>query len=241
MSLSDHIDSLDQSFFDGIEEGGTSSEDLRSLLAVHAALAARGDFCYLEIGSYWGRSLQAFSADPRCRRIVSIDRRTEVSPDERAEPSRYRSNTTAVMLERLAEVQGADVRKLTTIDASTEDLDPEALQADLCFIDAEHTNDAALRDARFCRRVIRDRGVIMFHDRTLVGYGIRRFLAELSQYHAYPLAHDLLVVEINVASLLSDRRVKSQVPRRLWLVAERLRAMPAALWLGAIAGRARRR
>jgi predicted O-methyltransferase YrrM len=239
MVVSDRIDRLDLSLFDQVKEGGTSSEDLRSLLALQAALAARGEFSYLEVGSYWGRSLQAFSVDARCRRIVSIDRRDELSPDERAEPALYAGNTTAVMLKRLSEVPEADLEKLTTIEASTEDLDADELHADLCFIDAEHTNAAALRDAQFCRQVIRDSGVIVFHDRTLVDYAIRQFLAEVSRYRAYPLAHDLLVVEINVPSLLSDRRVKSQVPRGLWLVADRLRAMRAALWLGAVVGSVR--
>ena len=58
-------------------------------------------------------------------------------------------------------------------------------------------------------RPIRDRGVIVFHDRLIVDHGIRRFLAELSRYRAYPLAHDLFVVEIGVPSLLDDRAGQS--------------------------------
>src|SRR3954451_11361708 len=113
MFLGDRVDRLDLSLFHQVKEGGTSSEDLRSLLALHAALAARGGFSYLEVGSYWGRSLQAFSVDGRCRGIVSIDPRDELSPDERSEPALYASNTTAVMLERLSEVPEADLGKLT--------------------------------------------------------------------------------------------------------------------------------
>ena len=63
----------------------------------------------------------------------------------------YPDNTTAGMLERLSRVPGADLGKLSTVDGTTEDLDPVALRVDLCLIDAEHTNAAALRDARFCR------------------------------------------------------------------------------------------
>jgi hypothetical protein len=185
MSVRERVDRLDESLFDHIKLGGTSPADRRSLLALHTALAARADFRYLEIGSYHGASLQSFIADPRCRSITSIDRRDDVSPDQRSEPARYDDNTTASMLQHLGCVPGAHLAKLTSIDASTDALDPEALRADLCFIDAEHTNGAALRDARFCRQVIRDRGVIVFHDRTLVSEGIRRFLGELPRYRAY--------------------------------------------------------
>ena len=112
------------------------------------------------------------------------------------------------MLQRLSHVPGADVAKLTTIDGTTADLDPADLRVDLCLIDGEHTNAAALQDARFCRRAVRDQGVIVFHDRLIVDHGIQRFLAELSRYRAYPLAHDLFVVEIGVPSL--PRRSEGQ-------------------------------
>src|SRR4051794_15050389 len=101
MSVSRRVDRLDMSLFDQIEGGGSSTGDRRSLLAMHAAVAARGEFRYLEVGSYHGASLQAFIADPRCRGIVSIDRRDTVSPDERPEEIEYPDNTTAAMLERL--------------------------------------------------------------------------------------------------------------------------------------------
>ena len=108
--------------------------------------------------------MQSFIVDVRCRAVVSIDRRDAVSPDERFELPGYPDNTTAHMLERLKGVPGADLAKLTTIDASTDQLDPAHLNADLCFIDAEHTAEAAFHDARFCRQVVNDHGVIVFHD-----------------------------------------------------------------------------
>ncbi len=228
------------SLFDAIPGGCASSSDRRSLLALHAALAARGEFSYLEVGSYQGASLQTFITDPRCRRIISIDRRDSESPDARAEDARYPDNSTARMLERLASVPGADLEKLTTIEAGTEDVDPEGLTADLCLIDAEHTNAAALQDARFCRRAIRDRGVIVFHDRILVDGGIQQFLSELPRCHAYPLAHDLLVVELGVPSLLGDPRVKAQLPGPAWAVVDRLRAVRPVLRLAPSARRLRR-
>ena len=240
MSITDRVDQLDLSLFDEVPTGGTSSPDRCSLLAVHAALATRGPFSYLEVGSYLGSSLQALIADSRCESIVSIDRRDSISPDERSEAPGYPDNTTAHMIDCIRRVPGADIAKLRTIDASTADLDPTRLSANFCFIDAEHTNSAALRDARFCRAVIRDHGVIAFHDRTLVSDGISRFLKELKHYRAYPLASELLVVEINVPTLLSDPRVKAQVPRAAWLLLARVGALRLALRLASAARRSRR-
>ena len=241
VSPSSRVDRLDMSLFDQIEGACASSADRRSLLAVHAALAARGDFSYLEVGSYHGASLQSFIVDSRCRSVVSIDRRDLASPDERPEGAAwYPDNTTARMVRHLSQVPGADLAKLSTIDGTTADVDPSGLRIDLCLIDGEHTNAAALRDARFCRRAVRDRGVIVFHDRLIVDHGIQRFLAELPRCRAYPLAHDLFVIEIGVASLLDDPRVRAQVPRGLWLTVDRLRAARLVLRLAPMARAARR-
>jgi Methyltransferase domain len=237
MSVSDGVDQLDLSLFDSIGPALGSSADRRSLLALHAALGGRGSFGYLEVGSYLGASLQAFIADPRCRTIVSIDTRDDISQDARRERPEYPGNSTANMLAGLSRVPEADLTKLATIDAGTDRVDPREATADLCLIDAEHTDAAALQDARFCRRVLRNGGVIVFHDRTLVDGGIRRFLAEVPGCRAYPLAHEMFVVELDAPSLLSDPRVRAQVPRRAWLVADRLGAMRAALWLASVARR----
>jgi hypothetical protein len=240
MMSSHRVDKLDLSLFDYIRAGGTSSEDVRSLLALHAAFAARGDFDYLEIGSHRGRTMQAFVADPRCQKIVSIGRRDAVTADVESDPTECLGNTTAAMLESLANVPGADLDKLIAIDAGTEDLSRTEVSADLCFIHAERTDSAALRDARFCRLAIRGRGVIVFHERLRVVNGIREFLRELEHYRAYPLAHDLLVVELNVPSFLADPRVKAQIPRQAWRVIAQLGATHAALLLSHVADRFRR-
>jgi hypothetical protein len=103
----------------------------------------------------------------------------------------------------------------------------------VAFVDPSHSDATALRDARHCRRRVGDRGIIVFHDRTIVARDIQRFLGELVRYRAYPLAHDLLVVEINVPTLLADPAVRARVPRPAWLLFDRLRATRVALWLGA--------
>jgi len=240
VTIIDRIDQLDPSLFDQIEGGLASSVDLRSLLAIHAAIAARGTFRYLEIGSYLGSSLQTFIADPRCTAIVSIDRRDAFSPDSRPGGAVYPDNSTERMCELLAEVPGAELAKLTALDTSTELLDPDHFAADLCLIDGEHTNEAALRDARFCRRATRGRGVIMFHDRLLVADGIRRFISEVTGARSYPLSHELFVVELGVPTLLDDVRVRGQLPNRLWAAAARANAVPQLLALGPAARQARR-
>jgi hypothetical protein len=236
-TVADRVDRFDIGLFEHIESGSTSSADRRSLLALHSALAQRGRFRYLEVGCYLGNTLQAVVADRRCEHVVAIDRRDEVSPDVRDSKPVYRDNTSAHMLELLATVPGANLAKVETVDASTGELDPARYGADLCFVDAEHTNEAALHDAQFCRQVIGDRGVIVFHDRSLVDAGIRRFLRELGHYRAYPLKHDLLVVELGISTLLADKAVRRQAPRRLWVVAARQRCTRQALALALAAWR----
>jgi len=228
-SVADRVDRLDLSLFSYIQGGGTSHADRRSLLALHAALASQRRFAYLEIGSYHGGSLQALIADPRCQRIVSIDCRAELAPDIRG-PGRYPENTTHEMLVRLASIPGADLLKLATVDARSQDLDPTQFAAELCFIDGEHTNEALLHDARFCRKVVGGEGILVFHDRTLVSRGIRTFLGELDRYRAYPLSHELLVVELGQTTLLHDPRVRACVPRGgAWLWVAGTRAFPLLL------------
>jgi hypothetical protein len=99
-----------------------------------------------------------------------------VQPDERPEIGyrwEYADNSTERMLALLGAVPGADLGKVTTIELSTEDIDPGSLphRPDLCFIDGEHTNRAALRDAGFCLAAVSDRGVIAFHDAWVTSAG----------------------------------------------------------------------
>jgi hypothetical protein len=240
--IAERIAALDVTLFDHIAPAQSEPDDRRALLAVHDAVAERGPFTYLEIGSYLGGSLQTVIADPRCHHIVSIDPRPEAPPDERGGWRPYPDNTTEAMLENLRNVPGSELGKLETVEASTEDLDPGTLTVpDLCFIDGEHTNAAVLRDARFCRNLMRGRGVIAFHDSWLVARGIQQFLREVGRpRRAYPLRAAVFVVELGDGPYLLEREAVARLlqrPQRAWLATNRLRG-DRALW---VATRARRR
>jgi methyltransferase family protein len=204
MSFDEALAALDTRLF-GHVRSQTSERDRISLLALHNACRdVHGRFAYLEIGSHLGGSLQALVADERCTSITSIDLRPESAPDVRGVSS-YPGNTTDRMLERLGSVPGADISKVKTIEADTGDIDPAELAApQLCLIDGEHTYEAALRDARFCRRAVRDDGAIVFHDRRLVRPAIEHFLEELgeSPHEGYPLLGSVYVIELGETRLL---------------------------------------
>lgn len=177
--LRPRVAALDTDLFSYVESQ-TLMPDRRALLALHAATAeVRGRFTYLEIGSYLGGSLQAVIRDQRCQRVISIDARSALTVDARGEAD-YGDNTTERMLAMLSAVPGADLGKLVTFDVGTDRLSPSELPAppDLCFIDAEHTHDAVLRDARFCAQALNGRGVIAFHDYAILGPAISTFLRE---------------------------------------------------------------
>jgi len=229
--LRDRLNALDIGLFDRIESQ-TWDADKRSLLALHAAIADRlGEFAYLEIGSYKGGSLQVFVADERCRRIVSIDPRPEWTPDDRPGEAvlAYERSSAREMLAALAAVPGADVSKVETIELGTEQIDPATLERpDFCFVDGEHTHGAVLRDARFCRDVLRGHGVIAFHDFSIVPGAILDFLRETPATLGYLLRHDVFVVELGVPTLLTDPRVRAQLrlPAWTWRPLNRTGALP---------------
>jgi hypothetical protein len=54
------------------------------------------------------------------------------------------------MLELLSDISDADIGKLSTYDCGTDSLKVSDLpvRPDYCFIDGEHTKEAALQDAR---------------------------------------------------------------------------------------------
>jgi hypothetical protein len=215
--LAQRIAALDWALFDAIDTQ-TTLNDRRSLLALHQACVDRqGRFSYLEIGSHLGGSLQVLIQDERCERIISIDSRPSSQPDERGPEWPYRNNSTARMRELLARIQQADLAKLETIDASTETLDPKAIgvQPALCFVYGEHTDEAVLSDAHFCRQLIPEDGWIAFHDTGVVYRGLGRFIGELAEggveHRTYFLPDTILVVELGEPRLLGTQAVVEQI------------------------------
>jgi hypothetical protein len=146
------------------------------------------------------------------------------------------------MLGNLRAIPGADLAKLETLEASAENLDPGVLDVpDFCFIDGEHTNEAVLCDARFCRDAMRGRGVIAFHDSWLVARGIQRFLREAgTPRRAYPLRAAVFVVELGDGPPLLEEAALTRLlqrPRHAWIASNRYGG-DRALW---VATRLRRR
>lgn len=212
--FAERIESLDPSLFSTIHSQSTP-RDHRSLLALHAAARkAYGTFGYLEVGSHIGGSMQAMIADPACTSIISIDPRPTVFADERGLPAEYPGNSTQRMLDHLAQVPGADLSKLRTVESTAQAVAPEDISPapHFCFIDAEHTTVASLADARWCLKVVRPGGCIAFHDANVVFAGIDAFLAELESagtaFRAYPLPDAVFVIELGEGTLLHDARMK---------------------------------
>jgi len=183
----------------------TFAEDKKSLLALQAAVRAQHpSYVYLEIGSFMGGSLQPHLMDDRCGQIISIDQRRGVYPDVR-ETTAYANNTTAHMLEHLGRVPGGDLKKIRSIDGSTDAIAPGSVGAtpDLCFIDGEHTDEAVVRDGLFCLSVVDADGCLVFHDANLVFKGLDRFIGELVKknvrFRPYVLPETLFVVDLGAA------------------------------------------
>jgi len=200
----------------------STDEDKRSLLASQLAVRElRDSYAYLEIGSHLGGSIQPHLADPRCRSIYSIDKRPRKQPDARGFDWVYENNSTERMLENLRGVSG-DLSKLTTIDGESRTIDPSRIseKVDLCFIDGEHTDEAAIADFEFCRSVLAENGAIIFHDAQITYNGIAECLetlrAERVGFKAYVLPHVVFVVEIGDLPLhrnpkIADRLVENQL------------------------------
>lgn len=210
--FTEQIDSLDVSLLAAIPSE-TSNEDKRSLLAVHLACRRNlSRFRWLEIGSHLGGSLQALIRDPRCTGIDSIDLRPEQLPDERIATIAYPENSTARMRGLLSDLSDSDMAKLRTHEAQTRQLDPEDFERpDVCFIDAEHTDEACRRDAEFCRAVLRNEGVILFHDIGIVYRAVADFAQSLAAdgtVHRLAYLPDVMfAIELGGENLLSDPSV----------------------------------
>jgi len=158
-------------------------ETIRGFVSINAS-----GYNYLEIGSFLGGTLLPHLTSPHCARVLSIDRRTSLQPDERrASGYCYKSVTTANLIDELRKhlPDESSFAKLETFDGVIEDIDAEAVKTkyltgfQLCFIDAEHTNEAVFSDFLHTLKLSGPNTIIMLHDSWMLGSGIRNIICYL--------------------------------------------------------------
>lgn len=181
IQFDERIERMDLGLFASIASQ-SSKLDRLSWLAVQRAVRSDRSYVYVEIGSYKGGSLQQHFLDPRCRRIISIDKRGLVYPDNRGSAT-YKSNSEAEMVAMLTRLDPGQSAKLQCLDAGVEELNPTDIEpkADLCFIDGEHTDTAVLRDFEFCRRISGPNAIILFHDDHITPVALMHVVEALDQ------------------------------------------------------------
>ena len=175
------LKSLDIGIFDFIETQ-MSDPDKKAILSLQRRkMETRESYCYLEIGSHLGGSIQPFLVDPHCMKIYSIDKRPPSQPDIRGKVFEYPGNSTARMLNNLRDFSEKDVQKITCFDSDAREVPADAIspKADICFIDGEYTVEAVASDFLFCMSVVRDGGCIIFHDAVLIHRALRQILDKL--------------------------------------------------------------
>jgi hypothetical protein len=184
--------------------------DKRSLLAAQMAIRERyPEYVYLEIGSHLGGSIQPHLSDARCKKIYSIDKRPLEMVDDRGYPCYYPENSTKRMLELLREIDPQADARITCFDTDASAVDPLKVDPvpNLCLIDGEHTYEAASSDYASCRKLMGDRGVVLFHDANIVFTALVRILEELrnsgTPFHGYILPSSVFVLELGGAEIHS--------------------------------------
>jgi hypothetical protein len=216
-SFEEQLAALDISLFARIpaqlEDG-----DRRSLLAVQLAIRERfPEYIYLEIGSHLGGSIQPHLRDSRCKRIYSIDKRPIEQVDDRGFPCYYPENSTKRMLELLREIDPQVDARITCFDMDASAVDPRAVdpRPDLCFIDGEHTDRAAFSDYASCRKMMGNRGIVLFHDANIVFPALVRILGELrdsgTPFHGYILPSSVFVLELGGAEIHSHPSIAAML------------------------------
>ncbi len=160
------IEALDLSLFDTIATQSVEGDRLAWLQCQRLVRKQTNGYCYLEIGSHLGGSIQQHLIDPQCRHIFSIDKRPPRQPDDRGQVYEYEGNSTQRMLDNLRTISSEDLDKIKSFDSDAAEVDLQAVQPkpDLAFIDGEHTKAAALSDFQVCLQAIQQEGLIGLHD-----------------------------------------------------------------------------
>ncbi|MEN9778188.1 MAG: hypothetical protein RJB04_1943 [Verrucomicrobiota bacterium] len=175
------LQSLDIGLFDKVDSQ-SSDDDKKSLLALQWAVHDRvGEYCYLEIGSHLGGSLQTHVLDPKCRKIYSIDPRPLIVSDKREGEFVYENNSTARMLGNLQPLADDLMSRIVCFDSDATKVPLSSIveKPHLCFIDGEHTDKAVLSDFKFCLSIAHPDSVIAFHDAGLLAVGLNKIELEL--------------------------------------------------------------
>jgi hypothetical protein len=212
-SFEQSIGNLDLKLFEKISSQ-SNDHDKKSLLACQLATRElKSNYVYLEIGSYLGGSIQPHLLDEKCAAIYSIDKRPLIQPDERGVDYTYLNNSTARMLENLQAVAPAQVGKVVTIDGETRNIEPTEIteKVTLCYIDGEHTDEAVLRDFKFCLSVLDKNGAILFDDANIIYNGIADCLGYLKDnsisFRPFILPDKIFAIEIGDFPLHQNKAV----------------------------------
>ena len=121
------------------------------------------------------------------------------------------------MLAGLRQIPGADVSKIKTFETTAAKLNGKMIGArpQLCFIDGEHTDEAALVDARFCLSVLAENGAIAFHDANMIYGGLRTLLAELAAsgclLRAQMLPDSIFLIEVGAVDFCESEPLRGRV------------------------------
>jgi len=153
------------------------------------------NYDYLEIGVYHGGSLALQLRNPKCKNAMAVDLYPQTCPDER-HLTVLGSMSFQVLTGRLQDA-GYDITKMQTHSGDISSLAVTA-KYDYAFIDAEHTNRAAFKDAIHCMKHLKDNSIMLFHDTTLVYGAIDCFGAYLElqeiPYKRYKLRNSELTL-----------------------------------------------
>ncbi len=186
--IKNETSSIDISIFKAPTQ--TSNDDRVALETIRAFVSDKGfQYNYLELGSYLGGTLLPHLVSPDCSRILSVDKRVSFQPDERrTEGYFYAGITTDDLINELSRhVDDSEcLHKLETHDGVVGDLDPQLVLESypsgfhLCFIDAEHTNEAVFSDFLHTYKLAASNSIIMLHDSWLLGAGIQNIMCYLN-------------------------------------------------------------
>lgn len=171
MSIDRRINSLDLSLYDKIHSQTWDCEK-ESLLNIQSTIREY-EYCYLEIGSFMGGSLQPHLLDPMCKLIYSID--------SRKSQSNQKNNDLEFMMCGLKKVQN-DLRKIITFECDARDISTNQIneKADFAFIDGWHSDEGVFSDFISCLDLCKENACIAFHDTFWVSNGILKIYDYLS-------------------------------------------------------------